>query len=364
MPGRGRRAGQLRHQGWAALPRGRERHDAEPADRAAAGRRVVGVAADAADGGARQPLHVDLALLVNLQGGVDRDERGPGGQPARVVRVLDRVQQRTPVGPVQQPVAAGQVGGGRLPGQQAAAVEVDDAVGQHARLDPHRRPEPLQNRDAERSRPDLHPGPLRDQGGDVLGDRAVLRLRRAERERRWPVIGAGHDDQPVRRQRRAAVTPRIAGGEHAGDQGAGRHGRAQPGHLGAEAEPAPGPGDNGGHQQVRPQRPVQQRGYRGQPDRKGPDQPGLDRAPQTPAGHHGAHVGERGEVQRRVGDGRPAEQQPDAAGGPGGLAQLRRHRARAADAVAQGHERSGPDQIGQRGAGHAGVMDERVTPSG
>jgi hypothetical protein len=322
------------------------------------------VAADPADGGARQPLNVHLALFVNLQGGVDRDERDPGGQPARVVRVLDRVQQRTPVGPVQQPVAAGQVGGNRLPGQQAAAVEVDDAVGQQARLDPHRRAEPVEDRDAERSRPDLHPGPLRDHGGHVLGDRAVLRLRRAEREHRRPVIGAAHDDQPVLGQRRASVAPRVAGSEHAGDPGAGRDGRAQPGHLGAEAEPAARPGDDGGHQQVRPQRPVQQRGYRGQPDRKGPDQPGLDRAPQTPAGHHGAHVGESGEVERGVGDGRPAEQQPDAAGGPGGLAELRRHRARAADAVAQGHERPGPDQVGQRGAGHASVMDKRVTPSG
>ena len=54
-------------------------------------------------------LDVDLAVQVDLDSRVDREHR-LGRQPAEVVGVLDRVQQRPAVGPVVQARASGQVG--------------------------------------------------------------------------------------------------------------------------------------------------------------------------------------------------------------------------------------------------------------
>ena len=183
----------------------------------------------------------------------------------------------------------------------------------------------------------------------------VRRPRCAERQRHRTVRGAAHDDQLIIGQRGAAVAARVARREQPGDPGAGRHGGAQPGHFGTEAESAAWPGDHGGYQQVRAQCATQQRGNRGEPHRQGPDQPRLDRPSQAPAGHHRPHVGEGGDVQARVGHGRPAEQQPDAADDPGRLAELGRDRARAADAVGHRHQHPRPYQSGQvPGSDHAG----------
>ena len=311
--------------------------------------------ADPADRRAGQSLDVDLALLIYLEGGVDRDERKARGQPTRVVGVLDWVQQRPSVRPVQQLITAGQVGGDRLAEEQSAAVEADHRLGQHPRVDADRRPEPVQYRGAERSRPDLDSGSLGDQRGHVPGNGTVSRLRCTERQRHRTIRGAAHDDQLILGQRGSAVAARVARREQPGDPGAGRHGGAQPGHLGTEAISAAWPEDHGGYQQVRAQCATQQRGDRREPDGQGPDQPRLNRPPQAPAGHHRAYVGEGSDVQAWVGHRRPAEQQPHPADDPGRLAELGRDRARAADAVGHRHQHPRPYQPGQApGSDHAG----------
>jgi hypothetical protein len=135
------------------------------------------MAADAAEHRASRPLHVDLAVEVDLDGGVHRDER-PGGQAPEVVGVLDGVQDRAAVRPRVEPRAASQVGGHRVADQQPAARQVGDGIGQQARVDRDGHREPAQQRVADRARADLEPHALGDEPGDAAGDLLMLACRR------------------------------------------------------------------------------------------------------------------------------------------------------------------------------------------
>ena len=69
------------------------------------------MAADAADDLVADAFDVDLAERVDLDGGVDGDERLAAREPRRVVRVGDAAQDVLTVGPVVEGVAAEQITG-------------------------------------------------------------------------------------------------------------------------------------------------------------------------------------------------------------------------------------------------------------
>ena len=110
--------------------------------------------ANAAERRGGRAFHVDLAVEVDLDRRVDREQR-VGGQPAQIMGVLDGVKHRPAIGPPVQARTSGQVGGNRLADQETALVQVDHRLGQHPRIDPDRDPERAQQRGRDLRRPDL-----------------------------------------------------------------------------------------------------------------------------------------------------------------------------------------------------------------
>src|SRR6202035_1682140 len=90
---------------------------------------IVGMSADATDHFVAEAFDVDLSVLVDLDGGVHRDQRCAAGQPGEVVGVVEPVQDGAPVCPVVERVAAQEICRRRGACQQAALVEDDDGVG-------------------------------------------------------------------------------------------------------------------------------------------------------------------------------------------------------------------------------------------
>src|SRR3984957_2983273 len=134
----GRRAAQLVDQRRVPGDRRRDRDDRQPAAAHPGRCAVVGMPADAADHFLAAAFDVDLPERVDLDGGVDRDERLAARQPGDVVGVVDAPQYRLAVRPVVQLLGAEQVSSRRHIDQHSARVHVDYRVGRQAGVDVQR----------------------------------------------------------------------------------------------------------------------------------------------------------------------------------------------------------------------------------
>ncbi|HEY6789302.1 MAG TPA: hypothetical protein VI365_18520 [Trebonia sp.] len=303
------------------------------------------MAADAAEHCASRPLHVNLAVDVDLDGGVHGDERA-GGQPAEVVRVLNGVQDGASVRPFVELRPACQVGGYRLADQQAARCQVYHGPGEQAGVDPDRDRELAQQCVANRTGSHLQPHALGDERGDPAGDLLVLGLARSIPEHAGRLRRLPHDGDLIRVKRRTRVGARHPPRDDDGHVSAGADSRPLPGDLAAERVPCGAPsGDDAGYEQVRPPRPVQQRRHGGQPDGREPDQAGRDAFAQSPAGHDRPDISKRREVEPWVGPRHPAEDQPHSPGSRRRTGKLRRHRAGRPEAVAERDRHPRPHQV-------------------
>ncbi len=246
----------------------------------------------------RRALDVDLAVQVDLDRRVDREQR-LGRQPAEVVGVLDRVQQRPAVGPVDTARAAGQVGADRL-GRPAARAGRDRRPRRSACR--CRSAPALAGSPAARSSPATgRPGSGRWARAGALDEPAIARCSSDPgwspgSWRRPSLVSPDHHDL-VGRQRRARVGLR---------QAATRLTAAiiAPASIAARCQDTSLPnlnpplGATSGRRRAdlvataRAAAPAWP-----QADRREAHLPGVRSGPQPPAGHERPDVAERGEVQ-------------------------------------------------------------------
>nr|WP_229759016.1 hypothetical protein [Peterkaempfera bronchialis] len=347
--GADRGAQRLDQGGAAAVPAG-QGDDAEPARGAGRGGHVVGLTADARDRLAAHRLDVDLAVQVDLEGGVDRGQRRPRGEPARMVGVFQGMDQGPAVGPVVELLAAGQVGRDGQPPEQSAAVQGQHVGGDYSGVHMDRAAQGGDERRAHAARRELDAAAVWDERGDAFADDALDVARAAA-----PVDGCRavrprvqlHDAGGV--QQRPGMGGAGAVLRYAGDHGARLDGGVQPGRLHGEP-PSAGDPHHRCDQHVGPDHVAQQRGDRAQPCGQIADGAVGDGAAQRVSGHDGAHLGEGREVEALRRGGAPAEEQPYPArfgGGPGEL--VGGGAARQAGAVRERHGATGSHELVQSG---------------
>ncbi|SKS06369.1 Uncharacterised protein [Mycobacteroides abscessus subsp. abscessus] len=91
--------------------------------------------ADTAHNLVTDAFDVYLPDWINLDGGIDRDKRGPARQASHVVTVFYAAEDRLTIGPIVELITAQQISRRRVAQEKAPAFQRNHGIGKQSRID-------------------------------------------------------------------------------------------------------------------------------------------------------------------------------------------------------------------------------------